>query len=846
MTAGQIVPKRELPPAGRGKRARGIDRWLHRLAEGIVRRRKLVVVAWLVLIAACTPFAFDLPSMLTKQGASKVVPGTASADVEQLVQREFSQRSQRETLLVVAAPDVRDARVKRLLEEIDTELRPWSGRGLVGQTSSLFTTYRDAVVQYLATVRNEVSAAAPDPAARPAAVDGLVAAGQLPGELAGPAKTALTTGDAGLAEVATGVTLAADWNRFPVPLPAELVARFASTGGDSTLVTVSFTDRAGKDPDVAGLRDIGARALAASGLEHTARVHVTGELALIHDTYAKADSDNGTMETAAYVLIFVVLLLFFRAVLPAIITLVSIGLAMNVSQAALFALGHAVTLTQFTVTIMTFVMLGAGVDYSMLLSSRYRQERLAGRSARDAVVAATARSGESVLLAAAAVVLAFGATLLSPVDWIPPLGYGGLIGIPLILLAALTLTPALLAILGDRFFLLGRNALGNMEESGALSGYLKKMSALARRRRVAVLVVFLALTAPFAVVTALGKTTADPVALSPATDSKQGIDVVTGGWGAGTAFPSVVAGRVRPDLASPDTLRPAGYQAVTALTAKLASVGGVAGVDALTRPFGKPLGEAETAALPPVVRHDFLSPQGDLRIVLRLQADPYSEPARAVLKQVDAVLAADGATVGSLALGGTTRVDEEYHAALNSSFWQMVVLVSLGVLLMLLVTLRSILIPVQLIATIMLSNVWAIGITVLVFEKVLGDAIIDDLPIFLVILMMGLGMDYEIFLVTRVRDLAREGLGIADATGRAVVDTGRVITFAGLVMAGSLGTMMLSSTLMLRQYGTGLAAAVLLDATLIRMLFVPAALVLFGRWNWWLPRIGPRRRAATP
>jgi RND superfamily putative drug exporter len=128
------------------------------------------------------------------------------------------------------------------------------------------------------------------------------------------------------------------------------------------------------------------------------------------------------------------------------------------------------------------------------------------------------------------------------------------------------------------------------------------------------------------------------------------------------------------------------------------------------------------------------------------------------------------------------------------------------------------------------------------------QAVINDLPVFLVILMMGLGMDYEIFLVTRIRELAREGAGDEDSIGSAVVDTGRVIAAAGLVMTGSLGSMVLSSTLMLRQYGVGLGTAVLLDATLIRMLLVPAMLLLLRRYNWWVPALRRRRprHAARP
>ncbi|TCO62238.1 MMPL family transporter [Actinocrispum wychmicini] len=791
------APERSKP----GRSGGGLQRVLQRVAEGIVRRHKLVIVAWLVVIAASTPFAFQLSSVLTKQGASKVVPGTSSADVERLVEQDFPQRSQRETLLVLTAPDVREPRVRQFLAAVDAGLSERVARGEIDQTVSAYTIYRDAATAYLT-------------------------------QLQGPD---------GIRTAAADLALRTDWAKFPVPVPPEVVSTVISSSGGTTLVSVSFSKKAGNDPDVDGLRALAARSLHDAGLDGVAQVHATGELALIHDTYAKADADNGTMETAAYVIILLVLLLFFRAVVPAVVTLVSIGLAMNVSQAALFGLGHAVTLTQFTVTIMTFVMLGAGVDYSMLLSSRYRQERLAGRSVREAVVHATTHAGESVMLAGGAVALSFGATLLSPVDWIPPLGYGGLLGIPIILLAALTLTPALLTLFGDKFFLLGRKPLADMESTGLLSRYLRRVSAVASRRKIAVTLLFLLVTVPFGFVVASNHSTADPVALSPDTDSKRGFELVAKEWGHGTVFPTVIAGPIAAGAADGTKLTDSGYQAVTDLGDRLAGVPGVSEVDTVARPFGKALPRAEVTDLPPDVRKDFLADNGTLRIVVKLKDEPYSAAASDTVKRVETVLSDAGKAVGNLELGGATRVDEQYGSALNSSFWQMVLLVSLGVFLMLLLTIRSLVIPLHLIGTIMMSNVWAIGVTVLLFRDVFGLPVIDDLPIFLIILMMGLGMDYEIFLVTRVRDLVRGGMANGPATMRAVVDTGRVITSAGLVMAGSLGTMVLSSTIMLQQYGTGLATAVLLDATLVRMLFVPATLLLFGKYNWWLPKL---RRAA--
>jgi RND superfamily putative drug exporter len=457
------------------------------------------------------------------------------------------------------------------------------------------------------------------------------------------------------------------------------------------------------------------------------------------------------------------------------------------------------------------------------------------------VVHATTHAGESVVLAGLAVVLAFGATLASPVDWIPPLGFGGLIGIPIILLAALTLTPALLMILGDRFFLLGRNAMGDMENTGLLNSYLRKLSTVAARRRVTVTLVFLVATVPLGLIVASSSPTGDPVALSPDTDAKAGFATVASEFGQDSLFPTLVAGPVYPDLRAEDGLTPQGLADVADLSDQLAALPGVTGVDSLTRPFGAP---APNTTLPLEVRQDYLSDDGTLRIVVRLAGDPHSEEASRTLERIDDVVAIT--PVGDLRVGGTTRVDEDYRSGLMTSFWLMVTLVCIGVFIALLLTLRSVVIPVQLIGTIVMGNVCALGLTVLIFDCLRGEVVVDDLPIFLTILMMGLGMDYEIFLVTRVRDLVRGGMDTAGATLRAVADTGRVITGAGLVMVGSLGTMVLSSTLALQQYGTGLATAVLLDATIIRMMFVPATLLLVGKYNWWMPGLRrPRMEAST-
>ncbi|WP_347350958.1 MMPL family transporter [Intrasporangium sp.] len=812
---------------------------LEGFARALVAHPKLVIGWWLLVVALSTPLALQSSSVLGTQGSSKVVPGSESAAVAADIARDFPAHSEGETLVVLDHFDGRSPRMRQLLAALDGAVGGLEARGSVIRSVSAYTLRRDAVLD---VVDRTLAAAAPaladvGPAERRVRLAAIVHRAGLAPALQQLVLASDATPAAARAGLAGDFVTAADWSRFPLPVVTRDVV---SADGRTALVIVSF--RPGKgDPDIVGLRALTSRVVASLGLQDAVAVHVTGEIPLLQDTYRQAEADNARMEQVAYLVIAVVLLLFFRAVLPALITVATIGLASNVSQAWLTVIGHQVHLTQFTTTIMTFVILGAGIDYSMLLSSRYRQERLTGASVEEAVVRATVRAGDSVVLAGAAVVLSFGATLVSPIDWIPPLGYGGLVGIPIILAAALTITPCLLILLGDRFFLLGLRPLADLETSSALARALRRVVRSTRTCPLAVAAAFVLVTAPFAVVVAGHGLSADPLALSPATDAKAGAQVVARQWGQGTLFPTVVTGRLPSALVDSGTLTAEGRARISSVGAALAAEPGVARVATVTSPFGTDLTGPPAGEQPTALTRDFLAADGTVRIAVTLRGDPLSEQARSTVDRLGEVLDAHGLT--TLRVGGATKVDAQYNEALRTSFLRMIGLVASGVFVLLLFALRSVLIPVRLILTILMSNLWAIGITVLVFQTWLGQPVIDDLPVFLVILMMGLGMDYEIFLITRVRDLVRHGHTDADATSIAVVDTGRVITAAGLVMAGSLGTMALSSTLMLRQYGVGLGAAVLLDATLVRMLFVPASLMLFQRYNWWVPSLG--RRAAV-
>jgi RND superfamily putative drug exporter len=186
-------------------------------------------------------------------------------------------------------------------------------------------------------------------------------------------------------------------------------------------------------------------------------------------------------------------------------------------------------------------------------------------------------------------------------------------------------------------------------------------------------------------------------------------------------------------------------------------------------------------------------------------------------------------------VGGSTAGTADISVTISHDFPISAALVLLGVYLILLFVLGSVLIPFRLMLTILLSISWTLAIALIVFLWLLSIPVLWIMPLLLFVILMGLGMDYDIFLMTRIKEAVMEGKSDEKAIAYAVQHTGSIISICGIIMAGAFGTMMLSTTGMLKEFGFGLCFAILLDATLVRIYLVPAVMVLLKKWNWWAP-----------
>ena len=520
------------------------------------------------------------------------------------------------------------------------------------------------------------------------------------------------------------------------------------------------------------------------------------------------ESGGGGAEGAGMLAALVILVLLFGSLLSAAVPLVTAVFAVGGSLGLIALASHVFTIADFTPPIMMLVGLGVGVDYALLIFYRYRHQLLEGDDPHTAARAALDAAGRTVFFAGCTVIIA----LLGLVV----LGLGSLQGVALAvaltvlvtMAASLTLLPALLAFFGARIQRHVRKSAAKAEARGRREG--RRWHALAasvQRRPLAALLVsataLLALSAP-----ALGLRLGfgDAGNNAPESTTRKAYDLLAEGFGPGFNGPLVLVVQ-------------GGEDAAGHLRTALEGTDGVA------------------ATVPPI-------PTGDGRLHTLIafpDTAPQDEATAALVHRLrDAVLPPLAAAHDARYLvGGPTAATQDFADAVASRMPLFVaVVVGLSSLLLLLVF-RSLLIPVKAAVLNLLSVAAALGTMVLVFQHgwfgVPEGPIEAYLPVMIFAIVFGLSMDYEVFLISRIHEEWERTRDHSEAVRAGLAATGKVITAAAAIMIVVFAAFVLSPTRMLQQFGLGLAAAVLLDAVVIRCLIVPAVMQLLGARAWWLP-----------
>ena len=545
---------------------------------------------------------------------------------------------------------------------------------------------------------------------------------------------------------------------------------------------------------------------------------MTGELTIDEDfgRLSEEDLQEGELFFGAPAALIVLLLVFgtvVAGVIPLVLAILSIVVALGLTA----IVGQAFELSVFVTNMIFGMGLALGIDYSLFILSRFREERSQGREKLDAIETAGATASRAVLFSGAAFVLAMTGLVLVPNTIMRSLATGAILVGIVSVVAALTLLPAVLSLLGDGIERLRIPYFGRAASAGAESRFWGRIVRGVMRRPVASLVVSVGVLLAAAVpVLSLESGTAGISTLPDRFESKQGFLLLNREFPGQTTDPVRIV--VEGDSASPEV-----RASVEALQAELGE----------REIFGEPTTEP--------------SPDGGLIVLTApVAGDSVSAEAVAAVRDLrDEVIPAAFAESGAEAfVGGATAEDIDYYDVMDA--WLPIVFVFvLGLSFVLLtIAFRSIVVPATAIAMNLLSVGAAYGLLVLVFVEGVGnelfgfqqvDVVEAWVPLFLFAVLFGLSMDYQVFLLSRIRERYSQTGDNDEAISFGVGSTARLITGAALIIIAVFAGFARGDLVMFQQMGFGIAVALLIDATVIRSVVVPATMTLLGRWNWYLP-----------
>ena len=653
---------------------------------------------------------------------------------------------------------------------------------------------------------------------------------------------------------------------YPISLPAGVTNSFLSADNNAMLLLVSFskssgyTESSGAKPIEDNVKVVRQIVRLAEGGNQGLKVYVTGEAPISADLSNMAGNDLQLIEPITISLVLILMGAFFRSVLGPIIPLGSIGVALGISQAVVFIIGTYVTNVHFTViTLLIVILFGVGTDYSIFILARYREELLKGAERKEAMQTSITWAGESIATSGATVIVAFGAMSVSSFSMLMTMGLVLSIAVLIALSVALTLVPAIALALGGKIFwpISGERWVNfrmnymkkRLKRRG---GYFRRAARFATRHAIPIFVVALVVSVPTTYMYFTGATSFDFIGGMGNSESVQGLDALTDSFGAGLTSPTeIVVTYPQQIVDSNGTMSVQMLNSMENFSIAIKGINpNVQEVDGPSRPNGDPVNATSLAALPEidraVVEMQIKSYIGKDNSTVLLKVIYKEEPltplsmdtTRAIRSEMLLFKASDPTLVAATILvGGESAAMVDVDKATGAEFTQMELLVLIGVFIVLLVVLGSVILPLFAILSISLSISWTLAVTILLFDNLLAKPVLWMLPLVLFVMLMGLGMDYNIFILTRIREETVKCKNHEKAIIEAVDKTGGIITACALIMAGAFGSMMISSTTLLQEFGFALAFAVLLDAMLVRTYITPAMMKILGpKLTWWGPK----------
>ncbi len=834
------------------------------LNDFVRKRHKVVIVVWLLILIASAPLIasfFASVSFNVAGSNSLSVPNSESDRAQALLDAQFpSTNSSSNPIIVVfensnVYSDSVKADILALNGTLTADLSGSHFTGIVSVYGEEEGLLDETVPGYLSQVAL-ASAQAPDPQSQAAAWDAASSqvAGAVSAELA--ESPLFTVNSSSLYALFTGLNATSTPSQirssvanlvstiayadFPYRLSSAVTQNFVSRDNGTMLFELNFSSPP-SNPVITQARS----AVHDSSLSGLGRIYVTGGsvVALDFENAAKPALDDSILPGLA--VSFLVAGLLFLSPVAALVPLLIGGLAVGISLASVYGLIVVVQHGQINFTVpflMILTMLGLSVDYSVLQLRRTREERSKGKSIQDSVAVSVKWAGQAILTAGTTVVVAYVVLAITKVPFFGAVGTGIALGVAVLLAASLTLLPSLELLLGDRLFW-PKGARPKSIVPTTKRSKLDRITEKTLQRKVAIAAVISLLALGALYVTYKTPSGFDVLKLLPNFESNQGLTAITKNLGGSVASPTFVLVTFHDPIAyGKDEFNQTQLAAVAAVTAAVSGSAGVGSTSSPTSPYGTPFNLSTLGGLSRPVQAQYLS--GTLSqigkdnltalITVGLTSSAQSSTAVADLKAVEASVSALHLPAGTTVLfGGTTQSTIDTLALINGVLPLVLLILALGVYFILFAQLRSVFTPLRLIFTILCSAAFALALLAIIFYYALQTPIVSLSPLFVIVTMLGVGIDYDIFLVTRIREEAVSGKQDIEAIKTAVEKTWVTVFGLGLILSSVFASLAASGIGILAEIGISVASAVLVDVGVVILLFVPSLMAIAQKYNWW-------------
>jgi putative drug exporter of the RND superfamily len=578
-------------------------------------------------------------------------------------------------------------------------------------------------------------------------------------------------------------------------------------------VTLSVSAGALSDDDAQTIINAAAKPAQAAGIE----VQTGGQLG---QKVSKPSTESS--ELIGIIAAMLILTFVFGTVVAMLLPILTAILGLASTLSIIQLISHATTVSTVAPTLATMIGLGVGIDYALFIVTRHFRGLANGLDVRESLARAVATSGGAVAFAGSTVTIALVSLAVANIPLVTTMGLMAAIAVVVAVLAALTLLPALLAITGLRINSLrvrGRHPKHSGAAPQKKTLWARWAGGIARRPALAGLAA-LAILIPLAVpLLSLNLGQKDVGALSTSTTARQAYDLISDNFGPGVNGPLLIAVSLRSPASSSSDPR------LQTLEQDVSKTHGVAAVTPVQ------IDKAGTTAYFNAISKDGPSEQGTSDLVAALRSST--------------IPAAEKGTDITAYVGGSTAGYVDLASEISSKLLLQILVVIVLSFLLLVLAFRTVVIPVQAAVMNLLSIGAAYGVLTALFQwgwlhGAIGlDSavpIVSYVPLFMFAILFGLSMDYEVFLVSQIEEHVHEGQSNRESVVSGLVTSGRVITAAATIMVFVFGSFVLNGDPTVKQFGIGLAVAVILDATVVRCLLVPALMVLVGKANWYLPK----------